>query len=217
MTEADWLACADPLAMAEFLRSRAGPRKLRLIACACCRHVWDRLADVRSRRAVEVAERFADGLATSAELLNACNAACNVAVELAGRGGPAWAAASAAARASDPDIAARLRGDGGALGMSAYRARGTRRLRQAVVLRDVMGPLLFRPVVVAPRWLAGADGVVPRLAQAVYDERAFDRLPVLADALEDAGCTDAEILGHCRCEGEHVRGCWVVDLMLGKS
>jgi hypothetical protein len=55
------------------------------------------------------------------------------------------------------------------------------------------------------------------LAQGIYDERAFERLPILADALEDAGCTDAAILVHCRGPGPHVRGCWVVDLILGKQ
>jgi hypothetical protein len=60
-------------------------------------------------------------------------------------------------------------------------------------------------------------GTVPKLAAAIYEERAFDRLPVLADALEDARCADAAILGHCRSGGEHVRGCWVVDLVLGKA
>ena len=55
------------------------------------------------------------------------------------------------------------------------------------------------------------------MAQSIYDARAFDRLPLLADALEDAGCADADILSHCRTPGEHVRGCWVVDLLLGKS
>jgi hypothetical protein len=58
---------------------------------------------------------------------------------------------------------------------------------------------------------------VLKAAQAIYDERAFDRTPQLADALEQAGCTDADILGHCRGGGEHVRGCWVVDLLLGKK
>ena len=55
------------------------------------------------------------------------------------------------------------------------------------------------------------------MAQVIYDDRAFDRLPLLADAMEDAGCADQEILDHCRSNGEHVRGCWVVDLLLGKS
>jgi hypothetical protein len=57
---------------------------------------------------------------------------------------------------------------------------------------------------------------VLKLARAIYDDRAFDRLPVLADALEDAGCVERAILDHCRSGGEHVLGCWVVDLLLGK-
>jgi hypothetical protein len=57
---------------------------------------------------------------------------------------------------------------------------------------------------------------VPKLAASIYEQRAFDRLPVLADALEEAGCTDADILGHLRGPGPHVRGCWAVDLILGK-
>jgi hypothetical protein len=65
-----------------------------------------------------------------------------------------------------------------------------------------------------PRW---NDGTIPRIAQAIYEERAFERLPILADALLDAGCDDEAILSHCRSEGPHVRGCWVVDLILAKS
>jgi hypothetical protein len=59
--------------------------------------------------------------------------------------------------------------------------------------------------------------MIPKMAKAIYKERTFDQLPVLADALEDAGCTDSEILNHCRAPGEHVLGCWVVDLLLGKK
>jgi len=72
-------------------------------------------------------------------------------------------------------------------------------------------------VAVEPAWLAWNHGTVPAIARHVYDDRAFHDLPILADALEDAGCTDAAFLDHCRQPGEHVRGCWVVDLMLGKS
>jgi hypothetical protein len=61
------------------------------------------------------------------------------------------------------------------------------------------------------------NAAIPKLAQPIYDERAFDRLPLLADALVAAGCTNEEILAHCRSGGEHVRGCWVVDLILGKG
>jgi hypothetical protein len=65
--------------------------------------------------------------------------------------------------------------------------------------------------------LAWNDATVARLAAAIYDDRAFDRLPVLADALEEAGCDDAQILGHLRSRGAHVLGCWAVDAVLGKS
>ena len=90
------------------------------------------------------------------------------------------------------------------------------RLAQSNLLRDVFGNP-FRPVAVEPAWLAWGGGTVRQLAQAIYDERAFERLPVLADALEEAGCTNADVLGHCRQPAEHVRGCWVVDLLLGRS
>jgi hypothetical protein len=86
-----------------------------------------------------------------------------------------------------------------------------------VLLRDILGNP-FRPVPrVDPRCLSWNGGTVPKLAAAIYADRAFDRLPVLADALEDAGCTDAALLGHLRGGGEHVRGCWALDLVLGKE
>jgi hypothetical protein len=85
--------------------------------------------------------------------------------------------------------------------------------RQAESLRDIFGNP-FRLATLDRSWLTST---VTSLAQAIYDDRAFDRLPILADALEDAGCTDQDILAHCRGGGEHVRGCWVVDLLLGKT
>ena len=72
----------------------------------------------------------------------------------------------------------------------------------------------FRPIVADPAWLTPT---VQAIAAAIYQDRAFDRLPILADALEEAGCTNADVLLHCRQPGEHVRGCWVVDLVLGKK
>jgi hypothetical protein len=66
-------------------------------------------------------------------------------------------------------------------------------------------------------WLTWNDGTVPKLAQVIYDDRRFSDLPILADALEEAGCDDDAIVAHCRGGGEHVRGCWVVDLLLGKK
>jgi hypothetical protein len=71
--------------------------------------------------------------------------------------------------------------------------------------------------VVEQAWVSQHEGTVRKLAQAIYDDRRFADLPILADAFEEAGCSDQDILAHCRSEGPHVRGCWVVDLILGKS
>ena len=87
---------------------------------------------------------------------------------------------------------------------------------QALLLRDVVGNPFRRPEI-DPAWLSWNDGKVSKIAQVFYDERTFDYMPLLADALEDAGCDNADILRHCREPGEHVRGCWVVDLLLGKE
>jgi hypothetical protein len=88
--------------------------------------------------------------------------------------------------------------------------------RQSALLRHVVGNP-FRPVAVEQFWLAWNNSTIPKLAQSIYEERAFDLLPILADALEEAGCTNADILNHCRQPGEHGRGCWVVDTILGKT
>ena len=90
------------------------------------------------------------------------------------------------------------------------------RRHYAALLQDLFGNP-FRPPTVEPSWLHWNDGTAVKLAQAIYEERAFGRLPVLADALEDAGCDNADILNHLRGPGPHVRGCWAVDLLLGKS
>ena len=74
--------------------------------------------------------------------------------------------------------------------------------------------LVNRPVIVDPAWLTPA---VKQLATSIYSERTFDRLPTLASALEDAGCTNADLLDHSRQPGEHVRGCWALDILLKKK
>jgi hypothetical protein len=87
---------------------------------------------------------------------------------------------------------------------------------RAELLRDLIGNP-FRQLGIDAHWLAWNDATVLRIAQAIYNQRAFDRMPILADALEDAGCTDRAILDHCRRPGPHVWGCWVVDLLTGKE
>jgi hypothetical protein len=85
------------------------------------------------------------------------------------------------------------------------------------LIRDVIGNPFRSLPVIAPEWLAWNNGVIPALARSIYGDRAFDQLPVLGDALEDAGCTDRVLLDHCHEPGGHVRGCWVLDLLLGKQ
>jgi hypothetical protein len=215
MTEAEWLACTDPRPMLEFLRDKANERKLRLFACACCRRIWRLLSDERSRKAVRTAERFADGLATRQQL-RAARAYAADAYAFA-QGGPYYAPAAhaacahaAAARAID-EVAEAAR-----CAAAHPATTNTEEAAQAALLRDLFGNP-FRPVTAAPAWLLWNGGTVVQLAQTIYEERAFDRLPILADALEEAGCDNADVLAHCRSGGEHVRGCWVVDLLLGKG
>jgi hypothetical protein len=87
---------------------------------------------------------------------------------------------------------------------------------QADLIRELFGNP-FRTVSVSTRWLEENGDTALTLARLIYDERAFDRLPILADALEDASCNNADLLGHLRGSGPHVRGCWALDLILGKS
>lgn len=230
MTEAEWLRYADPAPMLAFLKVGAGARKLRLFAVACARQVWDLLTDVRGRRAVEVAERFADGLLSSDDLAwareGALQAANNAFVNddalatiplWAVTPGPEEAAGLVSVRVLYVAKARQLEES-----LAAYARRGPlppeRNLRreQADLLRDLFGNP-FRAPSFAPSWLAWNENTVVKLATAIYEERRFGDLPILADALEDAGCGDPDILAHCRGAGVHVRGCWVLDACRGVS
>lgn len=203
LAESDWLKAAEPHAMLEFLNSNGKPsdRKLRLFAVACSRRIW-RLIDVLGRAAVEAAEDFADGRIGSDEL-RAARLACQ------GTGGHAsWYAA-----ATDPAIAARNAARSAQAGAATLGAEGEELVAQADLVREVFGNP-FRQMSIDQSWLT--PGVV-KLAQSIYDGRAFDRMPELAAELENAGCNDVEVLSHCREPGTHVRGCWVLDITLGRS
>jgi hypothetical protein len=187
--------------MLAFLGPRISARKLRLYGCAACRRIWWCLRDVRSRQAVEVSERFADGLA-SVENLNAAAALAEQATEqLQPPRFGANAAQTALMTTQTPEQAAER---------AAYAAA------DADMLRDLCGNP-FRPVTVDPFWLVWNDGTLVRMAQAIYEDRLFTHLPVLADALEEAGCHNSDLLDHCRQPEGHARGCWAVDLLLGKE
>src|SRR5262245_23943785 len=205
MNEMAWLSCADPDVMLAFLRGQLSERKLRLFACACLRRIWSLLPDDRCRRAVEVIERCADGLAGRADLQVALADA--EAVEAASTG-PARAAARAVVAAWSTAEHARS-----AAAQASPDPAGERR-HQADLLRDLVGNA-FRPAPVELAWLERSGGRVAQIARTVYDGRRFADLPILADALEESGCTDEAVLWHCHSGGEHALGCWVLDSLLG--
>jgi hypothetical protein len=216
MTEEEWLACTDPTPMLEFLGDKASDRKLRLFGCACCRRTWNVLPE-ESRLARGVMERFADGLVEQEEFQAAgrkANSAAREAEEAYGTNRDVIGATGEAANAvwlmfrperclipwplvvtdnaADAQAAWACSPQSNWL-MEVFKAgeRGC----QALLFRDIFNP--FRHVTAAPSWLAWNGGTVVKLAQGIYEERAFDCLPVLADALEEAGCHDADMLAHC--------------------
>ncbi len=211
LTEGEWLAEEkdDPYRMLYFLhrlrKGRPSARKARLLACACVRRDLGALKEPWQRQAVEVAERFADGQASKEEVRRAQDAAC-------GRPDCSYWAARTDSHCMAAEAVLR----------SGHQCDEAERAACGL-LRCVVGNP-FRPL---PRieadWLAWDEGVVVKLARAAYEKRRARgrldgaRLRVLADALEEAGCADAEVLGHLRAAGPHVRGCWPVDLCLGRK
>jgi hypothetical protein len=236
VTEAEWLACTDPQKMLEAVQGsgKASDRQFRLFAVACYRRVWHMLADRRSREAVEVLERHADGGVPRAEVERALRGACTARFEAKTYAGDRLSvarglsagyvhrafnarpsAAAGEARYYGTHAATTAAGPVGQAGTERAEEGGQCRL-----LRDIFGGVFRPPPAVpfhVPAWCGG-------LAQAAYEHRDLPagtldpaRLAVLADALEDAGCADADLLGHLRGPGPHVRGCWAVDLLLGKG
>jgi hypothetical protein len=207
----------------------AGAHKLRLYACACCRRVWHLLCDRRSCRAVEAAERFACGRATAEDLTAAALAASAATEQLGGSRDPHYHASRAALATTEPSgwIAAwdagweaRLAARDASrevrrwIGSKPYAVAWEReRADQAALLRELYASP-FRPVHIDPRWMDLNDGAVHTLARVIHEQQRYDDLPFLGDALEEAGCTDARLLDHCRQAGPHLRGCWLLDDLL---
>jgi hypothetical protein len=271
MTEQEWLESTDPGSMYQYLEEHASDRKLRLFACACVRKHWDQLSHELYRLAIEVAERFADGQAKERELRKVNRAAAALLAHSVPR--IDLCAIEASNDANGPGVASILaqstaEGIVEAIWQRSHRMQDCDKgqKNQTEILRCIFGnpfrPSTFSPACLTPDVLA--------LAQAAYEERLLpsgeldiQRLAVLADALEEAGCADADVLHHCRgqercpvCLGEgkknvtvisaprrtresvieeeipcfacgrqgyrapgagHVRGCWVLDLILAKS
>jgi hypothetical protein len=203
MSEVDWLRCSQPRRMLNYLQGQVSARKLLLFSCASCRRVWEHITDHQCRQAVEVAESFADGLASEQELHEArkwARQACPAGNDANAR---AIRAAYAAVCGSQFAVNHQL------LPKNTLKERK----QQASLLLDIFGNP-FQPVAINPSWLTWNSGTVVKIARSVYENRDFDHLAIVGDALEEAGCDNDAILVHCRSEREHVRGCWIIDLLL---
>jgi hypothetical protein len=246
MTEAEWNNSTDAGRMLSFVAGSAGgrflsERKLRLLLVGCCRRWWPVFTAERLTTAIETAEQYADGGVSDSDRDPAWRQTRYTVFESLCRPNEAthYEAVQAAFFLYFPDN--RLRdslvdnpgetqaADGlsrirraagkwltqtdGGIPLDPQAVIAAEQVAQANLLRCVAGNP-FRPVHAGSGWRTAP---VVGIAEAAYAGRAFDRLPIMADALEDAGCADADILTHCRAHPEHARGCWVVDLLLGKE
>jgi hypothetical protein len=192
MTEQEWLKTTDPTVMVEFLRGTISDRKWRLLICELMRHD-PTIRSANARKSIELGERLADGEITSSD-----------------------AAAYCRATPGEPGL-----GDWVTLLPHAIEAveiaveSGHSFLTHWIphLLREIVDNP-FRPVTLNPAWLTST---VVALATGINSEKAFDRMPILADALQDAGCDKEDILIHLQGPGPHVKGCWALDLILGKT
>jgi len=228
MTEAEWLAANDFFPMHSYLwdAMKGRPRKYRLASCGVFRLIRQGAFTEEEVRFLNLGEDFADdplladrvaAFKNVSDIPNTfpfdicyppeygdygTNSVARVVSFMQDRLGDIWWEQHPAL--DDEDEAQEEAG-------RLFRRQAN--VAGATVLHDVFGNP-FRTIAVNPAWLTSD---VLALAEGIYQERAFDRMPILADALQDAGCGNEDILNHCRQPGEHVRGCWVVDLLLGKS
>lgn len=207
MTEADWLASADPDPMLEYLRGKASDRKLRLFACACCWHVGHLSWDQTSRTAVRVAEDFADGLVSKGKLAAAAKAVRNTVLDSlhSSCGGVARIAAGPDSFNAAKNTA---RNAAWVLAKSAGNEPwNAERLSQANLLREIVGNP-FRPLKPPALW----PPKLSLLARAVYAHD--EKVESLREPLAAAGMV--ELAGHFA-QPCHPKGCWAIDFILGKS
>jgi hypothetical protein len=196
MDEAVWSPGPDTLRRWQELPRNSSGRKLRLLACAVCRQHFRKhgIKEARLMRALATAERLADGRSTTWEVGYAWGELQEFKESLVGNEKVEEAAIARMVQRTleeDPGPAA----------------------DSWEVVEELFGNP-FRPVAANPAWLSWEGGAVRALAQAIYEERRFEDLPMLGDALEAAGCLDPDLLDHCRRPGWHSRGCWVVDAIL---
>jgi hypothetical protein len=218
MTEEEWWACDDPRAMLAAVAQLRTERKVRLLLTNGARAIWDRLPLPVFREAIEVAEQYVEGTAPTEALSEVKGRASMIGMpdrakpeelewwrgNLGTNDSPLFVVLAAT---THPEMMPRIeRTNAWADGARALRAHLPR------LFREVFGNP-FRPVAFSPEWRTHTAAT---LARQMYESRDFSAMPILADALQDAGCENEGILSHCRGDGPHVRGCWVVDLVLAK-
>jgi hypothetical protein len=233
MTEQEWLNCTEPALILDWLPNadRVSERSFRLVAAAFFRNIWGLLDEEYGRRRVETLERYADletaGLATPKHretmlfitaidlpevggLQKHCFFGLGIDAKSIAAGAQRFAAESVVMRfgtdepdSSSPEV------------LAAYNSAWEREcVIQCALIRDIFGNP-FQPL---PRIEPSCvNSNVVGIAKAIYQERQFDQLAVLGDALEDMGCTNTDILWHLRSPGPHVRGCWCLESILEMS
>lgn len=237
MTKPEWMVCSRPDLMLQ-QSFRASARKRRLFASACCRRFWAELVDPRSRKAIEVAEAYADGRTTRKDLSIAQKQAIAAKIAQSASDLACFAAHAVVCACSYSLRKDLLEVSWSALLINVREARGwdlvnpgTRSAvenaniriaiereahTQVAMIREVFGNP-YENVIVERAWLEWNGNAVTKLAQRIYNSNRFVKMPTLADKMEEAGCADVGILAHCRNAAEHFRGCWVIDTVLGQT
>lgn len=229
MNQAEWDACRLLYELLAVARPFMTDRQRRLFAVACCERFRERIDDARSLRALDVARLHADGRASEGERLAAEADASEAFIDvrdsrLSAAPAVPWSRqgellAQAALLCVTPgvyyaeDAAESVRW--ALLAREGHRHEPAEEGAQCQILREIVGPLPVGLPRVDPLWLAYNDGAARHLAELIDREQAFDLMPVLADALEDAPA-DGRLIAHCRGDARHVRGCWAIDLLLGR-
>jgi len=221
--ESEWLTGIDLSRLLRHVYPTASDRKLRLFTCTCCAVLRPHYSDPNVIRALDLAEQWADGSVARSVLNSARRAAgwsnATPYVGVSTHAGSANVAVHAANLATWPRRGLESGAGWNALfasrelGLLPDRNQGWVDEHHANLFRDIFGNP-FRPVAFDPAWrTSDSTGIAAKM----YESREFSAMPILADALEEAGCDNTDILLHCRMPGTHIRGCWVVDLVLDKN
>jgi hypothetical protein len=243
MTDWEWLECKDPMPMLAIVRENASVRKSGLLVCAFCRRIQHVCCPDTTTQMIGLLEQMAEGISDGRDLdryvdllieagseirqvqtdgqyaLHHLYATLDITIGLIEkRRNLSSEPLETLEKLVSETAGAALHylgvawedHEGHADALAAEHGE------QVTFIRCLCSPL-FRTVTLNPAWLTWNGSTVPKISQGIHDEQAFDRMPILADALQDAGCTEQTILDHCRQPGEHVRGCWVVDLILSKE